>query len=35
MRIAFIGQKGIPSVGGGVERYVEDLSTRVTNLEST
>lgn len=29
MKIAFIGQKGIPASGGGVERYVEDLSTRV------
>jgi glycosyltransferase involved in cell wall biosynthesis len=29
MRIAFIGQKGIPAVGGGVERYVEDVAVRV------
>lgn len=29
MKIAFIGQKGIPAVSGGVERYVEDLSVRV------
>ncbi|MFH0840586.1 MAG: glycosyltransferase family 4 protein [bacterium] len=29
MKIAFIGQKGIPSIGGGVERYVEDLSTHL------
>lgn len=26
MRIAMIGQKGIPCTGGGVERHVEDLS---------
>lgn len=32
MKIAFIGQKGIPSIGGGVERYVEDLATRVAGL---
>ncbi len=29
MRIAFIGQKGIPAVSGGVERHVEKLSTRL------
>jgi glycosyltransferase involved in cell wall biosynthesis len=29
MKIAFIGQKGIPATGGGVERYVEDLSTHL------
>ena len=31
MRIAFIGQKGIPLIkdGGGVERHVEELSTRL------
>lgn len=29
MRIAFIGQKGIPAAGGGVERYVEDVATRL------
>jgi glycosyltransferase involved in cell wall biosynthesis len=29
MKIAFIGQKGIPAVGGGVERYVEDLAVRL------
>ena len=29
MKIAFIGQKGIPSIGGGVEKYVEDLSTHL------
>jgi len=29
MKIAFIGQKGIPAISGGVERYVEDLTTRL------
>lgn len=29
MKIAFIGQKGIPATYGGVERYVEELSTRL------
>jgi glycosyltransferase involved in cell wall biosynthesis len=29
MRIAFIGQKGIPSKFGGVEKHVEDLSRRL------
>lgn len=29
MKIAFIGQKGIPATYGGVERYVEQLSTRL------
>ncbi|MDD5527469.1 MAG: glycosyltransferase family 4 protein [Patescibacteria group bacterium] len=29
MRIAIIGQKGIPSVSGGVEKHVEDLSVRL------
>lgn len=29
MRIAFIGQKGIPSKFGGVEKHVEDLSVRL------
>lgn len=29
MKIAFIGQKGMPSISGGVERYVEDLSTHL------
>jgi glycosyltransferase involved in cell wall biosynthesis len=28
MKIAFIGQKGIPTRSGGIERYVEELSTR-------
>jgi len=29
MRLAFIGQKGIPAGVGGVERYVEDLTTQL------
>jgi glycosyltransferase involved in cell wall biosynthesis len=29
MKVAFIGQKGIPAIGGGVERYVEDIATRL------
>lgn len=29
MRSAFIGQKGLPTVTGGVERYVEDLSKQL------
>lgn len=29
MKIAFIGQKGIPAIFGGVERHVEELSTRL------
>lgn len=29
MKIAFIGQKGIPAVSGGVEKHVEDLSTQL------
>jgi glycosyltransferase involved in cell wall biosynthesis len=33
MKIALIGQKGIPAKGGGVERYVEDISTRLVNFE--
>lgn len=32
MKIAFIGQKGIPAVYGGVERHVEELSTRLVDL---
>ena len=32
MKIAFIGQKGIPIISGGVERRVEELSTRMTAL---
>jgi glycosyltransferase involved in cell wall biosynthesis len=29
MHIAFIGQKGIPALTGGVERYVEEVSARL------
>ncbi|MFH1171952.1 MAG: glycosyltransferase family 4 protein [bacterium] len=29
MRIAFIGQKGIPAIYGGVERHVEELAIRL------
>jgi glycosyltransferase involved in cell wall biosynthesis len=29
MKIIFIGQKGIPAVSGGVEKHVEELSTRL------
>lgn len=29
MRIAFIGQKGIPAVSGGVEKYVENVARRM------
>lgn len=29
MKIAFIGQKGIPSISGGVEKHVEDLSVKL------
>ncbi|MDP2838013.1 MAG: glycosyltransferase family 4 protein [Candidatus Moranbacteria bacterium] len=29
MKIAFIGQKGIPALSGGVEKHVEKLSTRL------
>ncbi len=32
MKIAFIGQKGIPAKSGGVETHVEDLSTRLVEL---
>lgn len=31
MKIAFIGQKGIPAIFGGVERHVEELSTRLAD----
>ncbi len=29
MRIAFIGQKGIPAIAGGVEKHVEKIATRL------
>jgi glycosyltransferase involved in cell wall biosynthesis len=32
MKIAFIGQKGIPAKNGGVERYVESLALSLANL---
>lgn len=32
MKIAFIGQKGIPARDGGVEKYVENLSFGLANL---
>lgn len=32
MKIAFIGQKGIPAIYGGIERHVEELSTRLASL---
>jgi glycosyltransferase involved in cell wall biosynthesis len=32
MKIAFIGQKGIPVSSGGVERRVEELSTRMAKM---
>jgi glycosyltransferase involved in cell wall biosynthesis len=32
MRIAFIGQKGIPNRGGGIEKYAEDLAVRLASL---
>lgn len=31
MKICFIGQKGIPAVGGGVEQYVDNLATRLAS----
>jgi glycosyltransferase involved in cell wall biosynthesis len=31
MKIAIIGQKGIPAKGGGVERHVEELATRLVS----
>lgn len=31
MRIAFIGQKGIPAVSGGIERNVEDTAVRLAS----
>lgn len=32
MKIAFIGQKGVPTHSGGVEKHVEKLSTRLAQL---
>ncbi|MDP3985721.1 MAG: glycosyltransferase family 4 protein [bacterium] len=31
MKIAMLGQKGIPTAFGGIERHVEELSTRLAN----
>lgn len=33
MRIAMIGQKGIPAIHGGVERHVHDLSVRLASKD--
>lgn len=32
MKIAFVGQKGIPATQGGVERHVEEVAVRMTNM---
>lgn len=32
MKIAFIGQKGIPALSGGVEKHVQELSTHLRSL---
>ncbi len=32
MKVAFIGQKGIPATGGGVERYVEAVASKLVKL---
>ncbi len=32
MKIYFVGQKGIPANGGGVERHVEELAVRLAHL---
>jgi glycosyltransferase involved in cell wall biosynthesis len=32
MKIYFIGQKGLPATGGGVENHVENLATRLAQL---
>lgn len=32
MKIAFIGQKGIPSISGGVEKHVEKLAVQLASL---
>ena len=34
MKIAFIGQKGIPARSGGIERHVEELSSRLAGLDN-
>ncbi len=35
MKIAYIGQKGVPAIWGGIERHVEHLSQRVADLGVT
>ena len=32
MKIAMIGQKGIPAIYGGIERHVEELAVRLVGL---
>lgn len=32
MKIAYIGQKGIPTIYGGVEKHVEELATRMARI---
>jgi glycosyltransferase involved in cell wall biosynthesis len=32
MKVAMIGQKGTPAIFGGIERHVEELSTRLSNI---
>ncbi|MGK2848901.1 MAG: glycosyltransferase family 4 protein [Minisyncoccota bacterium] len=34
MKIAFIGQKGIPALSGGVEKHVEKLATRLAKSDN-
>lgn len=35
MKIAFIGQKGLPAANGGVERHVENLAVRLAEMGHT
>lgn len=35
MKITFVGQKGIPTLAGGVERHVEELAIRLAKLPDT
>jgi len=35
MKIAFIGQKGIPAISGGVEKHVDDLSRQLVKFGHT
>jgi len=35
MKIAMIGQKGVPNIFGGVETHVTELSTRLVRLDNT